>query len=91
MYDSKVLLLDETTRGVDVGAREEIYSLMSDLTSKGTSIIMVSSELPELVKVCDRFVILADGGVSEILDTTDGPVTEAEIMMRINSAVEKAN
>ena len=91
MNDSKVLFLDEPTRGVDVGAREEIYSLMSDLTSKGTSIIMVSSELPELVKVCDRFVILADGGVSEILDTADGPVTEAEIMMRINSAVEKAN
>ena len=91
MNDSKVLFLDEPTRGVDVGAREEIYSLMADLTSKGTSIIMVSSELPELVKVCDRFVILADGGVSEILDTADGPVTEAEIMMRINSAVEKAN
>ena len=76
-------------------ARDENGNLLPDevrLTRFGKILRSTSlDELPELVKVCDRFVILADGGVSEILDTADGPVTEAEIMMRINSAVEKAN
>lgn len=84
MNDSKVLFLDEPTRGVDVGAREEIYNLMSDLTKDGASIIIVSSELPELVKVCDRFVILSGGTVSEIVDARENPVSEAELLAKIN-------
>lgn len=88
MNDSKVLFLDEPTRGVDVGAREEIYSLMSDLTQNGASIIMVSSELPEMIKVCDRFVILSGGTVSEIIDTRTTPVSEAELLAKINGTVE---
>lgn len=84
MNDSKVLFLDEPTRGVDVGAREEIYNLMSELTQNGTSIIMVSSELPEMIKVCDRFVVLLDGTVKEIVDAVKSPVTEKELMAKIN-------
>ncbi len=86
MNDSKVLFLDEPTRGVDVGAREEIYNLMSDLTKNGASIIIVSSELPELVKVCDRFVILSGGTVSEIVDARENPVSEADLLAKINGA-----
>ena len=90
MNDSKVLFLDEPTRGVDVGAREEIYNLMSDLTKNGASIIIVSSELPELVKVCDRFVILSGGTVSEVVDAGKSPVSEAELLAKINgTAMEK--
>ncbi len=88
MNECKVLLLDEPTRGVDVGARNEIYNLLTELTASGASIIIVSSELPELVKVCDRFVVLANNTVSEIVDTADGPVSEASLMMKINAVDE---
>jgi D-xylose transport system ATP-binding protein len=58
-----VLLLDEPTRGIDVGAKCEIYKLIGTLARQGTAIVMVSSELPELMEICDRFVVLADGRV----------------------------
>ena len=59
----KILLLDEPTRGVDIGAKNEIYKIMLDLAGQGISIVMVSSELPELLAMCDRFVVLADGRI----------------------------
>ncbi len=61
----KILLLDEPTKGVDVGAKNEIYNIMLDLVSQGLSIIMVSSELPELLAMCDRFVVLAGGTIRD--------------------------
>ena len=60
----RVLLLDEPTRGVDVGAKSEIYRVIADLAAGGMSIVIVSSELPELYALCDRFVVLSDGRVS---------------------------
>ena len=59
----KILLLDEPTKGVDVGAKNEIYKIMIDLVREGISIVMVSSELPELLAMCDRFVVLAGGRI----------------------------
>lgn len=56
----KVLLLDEPTRGIDVGAKREIYDLIHSLAEEGTAIVMVSSELPELIGLCDRIMILHD-------------------------------
>ena len=56
-----VLLLDEPTRGIDVGAKYEIYQLMIDLAKQGDSIIMVSSELEELLGVCDRILVMSGG------------------------------
>ena len=61
MTDVRILFLDEPTRGIDVGAKVEIYSIMTELARKGVAIIMISSELPELLAMCDRFVVLANG------------------------------
>ena len=55
------LLLDEPTRGIDVGAKAEIYALIRKLASQGRAIIMTSSELPELLAVCDRIIVLCEG------------------------------
>lgn len=60
----KVLILDEPTRGVDVGAKREIYQLMNELTDRGVAIIMVSSELPEVLGMSDRVIVIHEGKVS---------------------------
>lgn len=61
LTNPEVLLLDEPTRGIDVGAKYEIYQLIIDLASKGKSVIMVSSEMPELLGVCDRILVMSGG------------------------------
>jgi ABC-type sugar transport system ATPase subunit len=66
--DTKILLLDEPTRGIDVNAKAEIYKLMNEFTREGGSIIMVSSELPEVLGVCDRVLVMREGSVSAMLD-----------------------
>lgn len=63
LTDMKVLFLDEPTRGIDIGAKAEIYKIIKELSLKGLSIVMVSSEYPELVAMCDRFVVLGRGHV----------------------------
>ncbi len=64
MLNPKILIMDEPTRGIDVGAKSEIYELMHELASQGISIIMISSEFPELIGMCDRIVCLAEGRVT---------------------------
>mgnify|MGYP000866522944 CR=1 FL=1 len=71
MTDMKVLFLDEPTRGIDVGAKAEIYKIIRDLSLRGLSIVMVSSEHPELVAMCDRFVVLGGGRVVGELDRSN--------------------
>lgn len=68
MTDLKVILLDEPTRGIDVGTKAEIYKIIQDLAVKGIGIIMISSEMPELIAMCDRFVVLGKGKVQKILE-----------------------
>ena len=63
MTDVKIIFMDEPTRGIDVGAKVEIYHIMNELVKKGVAIVMISSELPELLGMCDRLVILANGSV----------------------------
>ena len=60
----KLLILDEPTRGIDVGAKAEIYEIMTKLTKNGVSIIMVSSELPEIINNSDRVYVMSDGEVT---------------------------
>lgn len=79
MTNPKVLILDEPTRGIDVGAKAEIYQIMEELACQGISIIMISSELPEVLAMSDRIVIMSKGQVSGILDNND--LTQ-EIIMR---------
>lgn len=64
MTEPKVLILDEPTRGIDVGAKKEIYEIMGDLARQGIGILMVSSELPELLGVCDRILVIREGSIA---------------------------
>ena len=59
----KILILDEPTRGIDVGAKFEIYSIMNQLINEGLSIIMISSELGEVLGMSDRIYVMADGAI----------------------------
>jgi methyl-galactoside transport system ATP-binding protein len=74
----QVLLLDEPTRGIDVGAKYEIYQLMNKLAAEGKGIIVVSSEMPELLGICDRILVMSNGHQSGIFDAKD--VTQVQIM-----------
>lgn len=76
--DPDILILDEPTRGVDVGAKSEIYSIMNQLVKEGMSIIMISSELPEIINMSDRVYVMAEGRVAGCLDHTE--VTQEAIM-----------
>ena len=67
----KILILDEPTRGIDVGAKAEIYTLMNELTSQGVSIIMISSELPEILNMSDRIAVMAHGTIVKIFDDNE--------------------
>ncbi len=67
MLESKLLILDEPTRGIDVGAKLEIYNIITDLVKKGYSILMISSEMPELLGMCDRIYVMSQGYVSGCL------------------------
>jgi ribose transport system ATP-binding protein len=74
----KILILDEPTRGVDVGAKSEIYAIMNQLVKTGVSIIMISSELPEIINMSDRIYVMCEGVVSGCLHHTE--VTQEKIM-----------
>ena len=78
LTEPEVLLLDEPTRGIDVGAKYEIYQLILDLANKGKTVIMVSSEMPELLGVCDRIVVMSGGRVAGEVDARS--TTQEEIM-----------
>lgn len=74
----KVLILDEPTRGVDIGAKKEIYNIMNALTEQGVSIIMVSSELPEVLGMSDRILVVHEGKIASILNHEEA--TQEKIM-----------
>jgi len=73
-----VLILDEPTRGIDVGAKYEIYTIIADLAKQGKSIIMISSEMPELIGMADRIMVMCDGRVTGFIDGKDA--TQEDIM-----------
>ena len=78
LTEPEILMLDEPTRGIDVGAKFEIYQLIIDLAARGKGVIMVSSEMPELLGVCDRIVVLSGGRVAGEVKPSD--TTQEEIM-----------
>ena len=73
-----MLILDEPTRGIDVGSKSEIYAIMNDLAKRGVSIIMVSSELPEILNMSDRVIVMRSGRISGEL--TKEEATQERIM-----------
>jgi ribose transport system ATP-binding protein len=69
--DCDILIFDEPTRGIDVGAKDEIYKLLTKLASEGKSIIMISSELPEILRMSDRIAVMCEGNLTGIIDNKD--------------------
>lgn len=76
--EGRVLILDEPTRGVDVGAKAEIYSIINELAEQGLAIVMVSSEMPELIGVCDRVLVMRLGSIAGELKK--GEITEQNMI-----------
>ena len=68
---AEVIIFDEPTRGIDVGAKQEIYNLMNELAAQGKGILMVSSDMPELLGMCDRIVVISEGRQTGIVDKED--------------------
>lgn len=80
LTNPEVLLLDEPTRGIDVGAKYEIYQLILDLANKGKVVIMVSSEMPELLGVCDRILVMSNGRLAGEVNAGE---TSQEVIMTL--------
>lgn len=85
---SKVLILDEPTRGVDVGAKREIYDLMNELTDRHVAIIMISSDLPEVLGMSDRIAVMYEGRITGIVKTEGA--TQESVMTLATGGVENA-
>jgi ABC-type sugar transport system ATPase subunit len=81
----KVLILDEPTQGIDVGAKAEIHQLMGELAAQGMGIIMISSELPEILGMSDRIVVMHGGAVSGVL-SRDEATQEKVLALALGSA-----
>jgi ribose transport system ATP-binding protein len=84
--DPQVMFLDEPTRGVDVGAKAEIHTILRDLARNGIGIVVISSELPELIGVCDRVIVIREG---EISGEVVGDAMTEESIMRLASMAER--
>lgn len=84
----KIVLLDEPTKGIDVGTRQQIYQLMGRLADGGISLVVVSSELDELLGLCDRFIVLADGHMVDEFNKGDGG--ETRILASIAGSSDEA-
>ncbi len=85
-FDPKVIIFDEPTRGIDIGAKTEIYSIMGELAARGAAIVMVSSELPELISVADRIMVMQEGRMKGIVSNHEAT---QEIVMSL--ATQDAN
>jgi ribose transport system ATP-binding protein len=81
-----VLLMDEPTRGVDVGAKSEIHHILRELASQGVGVVVISSELPEIIGLCDRALVIRDGRLAGELQ--DNEMTE-EALLRLASGLEQ--
>jgi ribose transport system ATP-binding protein len=78
MKNSDIFIFDEPTRGIDIGAKSEIYTLMDELVKQGKSIIMISSELPEVLRMSDRVLVMCEGRKTGELDISEA--TQENIM-----------
>lgn len=88
LISPEILIMDEPTRGIDVGAKSEIYKLIGILAEQGKSIIMVSSELPEIMGMSDRIMVMHEGKVSGILNNSKD-LTQEEIMHYATGQIKK--
>jgi ribose transport system ATP-binding protein len=84
----RVLILDEPTRGVDIGAKSEIYRIIDELALSGLGIIVISSELPEIVGVADRVLVMRSGRIAGELDPRAGQPLTQEAIMALATSVD---
>jgi putative multiple sugar transport system ATP-binding protein len=82
-----ILILDEPTRGIDVGAKYEIYCIMNQMVAQGKAVVMISSELPELLGMCDRIYVMNEGKM--VAEFTSKEATQEKIMSAILSSDNK--
>jgi ABC-type sugar transport system ATPase subunit len=75
---ARVLIMDEPTRGVDVGARQEIYQIIRELAAEGVAIVIVSSDLPEILSICERVIVMHEGRITGTLNASE--LSEAKVM-----------
>ena len=85
--EPEILILDEPTRGIDVGAKYEIYCIINQLVAEGKSVIMISSELPEILGMCDRIYVMNEGKI--VGELAGSEATQELIMSKILSAGKK--
>ena len=87
--DSQIMIFDEPTRGIDVGAKQEIYELMNQLAESGKAIIMISSELPEILRMSDRIVVMCEGRKTSEFDIAEA--TQEKIMAAATRDIDMQN
>ena len=85
-----IVILDEPTRGVDIGAKSEIYRIMDSLARTGMGIIFISSELPEIIGIADRVLVMRGGRIVGELDSTSGASITQEAVMELATAEDPA-
>lgn len=88
LSNPKLVIFDEPTRGIDVGAKHDIYVRIRELTRKGLGVIMASSELPELIGICDRILVFHEGHITGVIDRKD---FSEELIMRLATSIEKTS
>ncbi|MFJ7266844.1 multiple monosaccharide ABC transporter ATP-binding protein [Streptomyces sp. NPDC099050] len=86
--EPEVLILDEPTRGIDVGAKAEIYTVIADLAAQGKAVLVISSELPELLGMCDRIYTMADGRITGEVDRADATQESLMRLMTVSAATD---
>ncbi|MFP5077117.1 sugar ABC transporter ATP-binding protein [Rhizobium sp. YIM 134829] len=88
MLEPQIVIIDEPTRGIDIGTKEQIYAFIAKLAAEGRSIIVVSSEMPELIGICDRILVMRNGEIAGEL--TGAAMTENEIVVLATGVSEQA-
>ena len=86
--DLKILIVDEPTAGIDVGAKDEIYKILEELASKGVIVILVSSDLQELIRVSHRIFVMRKGRI--VKEISEGTVTQADVLEAASGIGEEA-
>ncbi len=85
--EAKIIILDEPTKGVDVGSKASMYEIMSELASQGYGILMISSEMPEILGMCDRIMVMREGRISAVLDRKEA---NQELILKFALPLENA-
>src|SRR5205814_7119486 len=88
--DSDILIFDEPTRGIDVGAKSEIYRLLNDLARQGKAIIMISAELPEILRMSHRILVMCEGRITGEVDGHDATQEQIMTFATMRPSVAKA-